>query len=120
MADFDFAMFRGNTFSFDVNITQDGDPLDISNSSLTFAARFSYLDRVVFTKTQDQGGGITILDAFNGKARIVIAPADTRELANIAEPLVADLQLIDSCGQIFTVASGTIKVNPVAVPLPIS
>jgi hypothetical protein len=119
MGDFAFSMFRGNTFSFDVNITQDGDPLDITNAVLTFAARTSYLDVVVFTKTQDPGGGITILDALNGKARVALAPVDTKDLANIAEPLVADLQLVDSCGQIFTIASGTIKVNPVAVPIPI-
>lgn len=118
MVNFAFVMYRGNTFSFDIAIARDGSPVDLTGCSLKFSARLNYLDcGPVFTKTSDPGGGINILDLLGGRARVTIQPEDTQDLANIVEPLVADLRLTDTTDEVFTIASGTIEVRPVAVPI---
>ncbi len=115
---FDLNMFRGDTFAFDIQVTQDGLPVDISFAQLTFAAKRAYLDATpVFVKTSFPPNGINFIDPVNGRARVTIAPADTEDLVNLSEPLVADLRMKDSNSQVTTVASGKLRVNPVAADI---
>jgi hypothetical protein len=116
---FDFEVSRGNTFIFDIIVTQNGLPIDISLATFIFAARLNYLDSpVVFEKTSTPANGIAITDGPNGQARITLVPADTTNLHNLSEPLVADLRMTDVASQVFTLIRGKIRIKPVAVPIP--
>lgn len=108
-------MFRGNDFSFDVIVSFDDQPFDLTGSKMFFAGRLSYQDKLLFEKTSD-AGEIIFTDPVNGKARINLVPADTAMLSNNEDVILVDLTLTDSLGRTYTVASGTIKVKPVAIP----
>jgi hypothetical protein len=108
----DFTMYRGDTVTINAAITASGLAYNLTGKSMWFTAKTSYsqADPGVFQKKL--GSGISIVDATNGRAQIVIAASDTNSLGNSKTALVYDFQVKDSSGRIYTVASGKLIVIP--------
>lgn len=108
-----FTMTRGDTVQFSVVVTLDDVAYDLTDCSLWFTAKYKYTDDdddAVFQKTL--GDGITVTSAPQGLAAIVISPTDTDALSLIKTVLFWDLQLVDDSGNVYTIASGNLIVNP--------
>ena len=108
-----FAITRGDTVEFSASITLGGVALNITGASLWFTAKKQFIDAdedAVFQKTI--GDGITVTNAASGLITIAIDPEDTEELSNVKTQLQYDLQMKDSEDKVYTVASGTLVVNP--------
>jgi hypothetical protein len=109
----DFTLSRGDTIKLNVAVTASGSVYSLVGSSMWFTAKYSYSDpdsSAVFQKTI--GSGITLTDAVNGKATVLILPTDTSGLANAKVMLVYDLQVKDASGNIYTVARGNLIFLP--------
>lgn len=108
----DFTIYRGDTVALNVTITSGGLAYNLTGKSIWFTAKTSYsqADPGVFQKTL--GSGITIVSAANGQCQVVIAATDTNSLGNSKTALVYDMQVKDSSGNIYTVASGNLIVVP--------
>jgi hypothetical protein len=109
----DFTMTRGDTVNLAAVVTQNGLPYPLTGCQMWFTAKNYYTDpdaSAVFQHTI--GSGITIIDATKGWAQLVISPADTAPLPASKTLLVWDLEIVDSSGNVFTAASGSILVTP--------
>lgn len=104
-------MFRGDTFKWDLAVTQGGSPVDITGWVLWMTAKLDPLtpDASAQFKKQSPSTGITITSAVGGLARITVDPADTTSLTDTTT-LFFDVQGKESGGAIHTLASGTLKV----------
>ncbi len=108
-------MVRGNAFPFDVEITLNGEPVNLTNCTLTFTAKFAYTDAdasAVFKLTSTPATGITILSAVNGTANITIPATATSALTYNDINLVYDLRLVDASSIPFVVMRGNLFVEP--------
>lgn len=98
---------RWNLF-FSVNLT---------GAKIWFTAKRSYTDAdaAAIVAVSTDSGGITILDAPAGHARLVIPPSATASLTTPSPPspltLVYDIQVKESDGTITTVQQGYLKVT---------
>lgn len=109
-------MIRGNTESFNIQIQLNGTPVNITGGTLRLTAKWKITDSdgaAVFT-VFSPSSGITITNAANGQASIIIA----RSLTNInAIPyrrvdLPYDLEYTDSNGNVYTVLYGLLTILP--------
>lgn len=106
------SLYCGATLQFDMTITQDGTPVNLTGASLRFTAKRNYRDETALIEKVN-GQGIEVLDAANGLARVTIEPADTATLpTDCMSTLVYDVRLVTS-GQNYIAASGIIRVLPV-------
>ena len=108
-----FTMTRGDTVSLSGTATLSGDPYDLAGCSLWFTAKNKYTDddpAAVFQKSI--GDGITVTSAAQGLFVVVISPGDTEAVAKSRTILVWDLQLMDGSGNIYTLNSGNLVINP--------
>jgi len=104
-------MYRGNTKSFSVAVTQNGIAYDLDNAAgLYFTARKSPGAPVLFSKSI--GDGITVTNAAGGLATITLDPADTSGLASFPVKLAVDLELETDAGAIHTAYYDTLTVEP--------
>jgi len=102
-------MTRDRTKLFQIAVTQDGAPLDISSRPLQFSAKESLYDGTVLIE-KTTSAGITITDGPGGIALLQIDPDDTSTLSDIqSHTLVWDLKLADGALN-YGIASGTLKV----------
>ncbi len=106
-------MVRVNTFSFDVEITENSTPVNLTGGTLYFTAKWSPLDAdasAVFQLTSSPAAGITVLSATNGTANITIPKSATTALPYHDTLLDYDLKFVDSISQAFTVMRGKLNV----------
>jgi hypothetical protein len=105
-------MFRGDDESFDIVVTKDGAPVDLTGAALTFTAkrRLSDADAAAVVQKDSTAGGIAIVDAAQGLARIDIAAGDTATLTS-DERLAWDLQVLGADGKKRTLADGRLLIH---------
>ncbi len=117
-----FPLKRGDTLRLNVAVTivPDGQttPVVVDVTGWTFwftVKRYvqNFDDKSLFqAKTGDSTGGITIVDAVNGKLLAKMDPIYTRNLADGPETLYFDLQAKDTAGIVTTIDEGQILVTP--------
>ena len=112
MKPFFLESFRGDSLPIGLTVTVAGAVVDLTHAQLFFTLKQSASDpdSAALVKKDSNTGGITITDAPNGVALVNLIPDDTATLP-LEQPLVADVQLIDGNGNLFTVASGTLVVH---------
>lgn len=108
----DFTIYRGDTVALNITITASGLAYNLTGKTMWFTAKTSYSIADPGTFQKKLGSGITVTDAANGRAQIVISASDTNSLGNSKVALVYDCQVKDSSGNIYTVASGNLIVIP--------
>lgn len=105
---------RGDTGRYDIAcFTKAGGPLSLVGAVLRMYAKLDVtaLDAAATIKKDSAGiGGITVTDAGNGLARLVIAPADTSALTRDTN-LYYDLQVTEQDGTVTTLLDGMIAVS---------
>lgn len=111
----DLEMMRGDTQEWLVVTKRDGTAVDITSAKLWFTARkYNASGTVVFSRTSDVGGGITIDPdqvTNRGKATIKLRNEDTASLPSSRTILFYDVQ-VKLGTDIWTVVSGNLAVNP--------
>lgn len=104
-------MTRGDTKYLHVRIANADGPLDLTGKTLRFTAKRSHSNTDAEAVTSKvSGDGIELMEE-TGMAEIALDPADTRDLPARLVRLVYDVQL-KSGSEVFTVAAGTLTVNP--------
>ena len=107
------SMTRGDTFTFNLAVTQSGAAYNLTGASIRMTAKWNYTDAdnaAVFSRTI--GSGITVTNAAGGLATVSIAPSNTSSLPATTTNLYYDIQVTDSGANIYTVAYGVLTVNP--------
>lgn len=97
------SVIRGDTSSWNVAVTLNGEVYPLTGSSLRFTVKRSPNDpdsAAVITRTSATGG-VTITDGAAGKARITLGPADTTTL-DPGATYVWDFQITTSGGSVYT------------------
>ena len=113
LAPINLNMFRGDTPSWNLAITTDGAARNISTDSLRMTAKYSTDDAdnaAVFSKTV--GGGITVTNGAGGLATVLLAKSDTNTLPGQTVTLFYDIELTTSGNSVFTIAWGTLTIQP--------
>lgn len=107
-------MTRGDTFTFNLTVTQSGAAFNLSGVTLRMTAKWSYADAdnaAVFT-ARSPSNGIVITNAGGGLATVTLAPAMTSGLPPAQVNLYYDIQVTDGSGNIYTIAAGVLTVSP--------
>lgn len=105
-------MYRGDTYKIDLVIVNDqtGDVIDITGATMKFMAKRNVSDAdAAAVVTKMVGAGVTLTDALNGKAQVVLLPADTSNLIETVQ-LECEAQMT-LAGDVFTVASQPLLVR---------
>lgn len=105
-------LVRVNTFSFDIAITEDEVPVNLTGGILYFTAKWTPTDtdaQAVFQLTSPSTG-ITFLSASGGTANITIPKSSTSTLPYHDTILDYDLKFVDASSQAFTVMRGKLNV----------
>lgn len=107
-------MFRGDSFPYEFQIKRNEVPVDLTGFTLWWTAKryVSDPDQQAVSRL-DNGllGGVTIVDALQGKVRAVMPASATLLFPDTASNLFYDLQMKDLSGVVTTVDSGTIAVS---------
>ena len=113
-----WSMMRGDTTQFAFTVTDDGDPIDLTNCELTWVAKRHYDDAddadSTIVKTLDDG--ITIVDASDGTITIQMDAADTEDIEDewpfwsSGHTDVWNLRVLDDYEQDMTRGRGTLLV----------
>jgi len=98
-------MYSGDDQQIEVTVTEGGDPVDLSNSTLEFA--IADAGTVEVTKTTS-GGGITISGTKNDVAVIQLDASDTQSLAGNYD---IELEETDGNGNVATLLRGTLTIK---------
>jgi hypothetical protein len=104
-------MTRGDTAYLDINVTHPNEEATLAGCTLKFTAKRDYSDAqnaAVISKST--ANGITITGDLT--ATVKILPTDTSSLEAGPVVLYWDLELTDATPDTFTVASGTLTINP--------
>lgn len=102
----DLTRKSGDTIRITVPVTDDQDsPKSLVGCSARYLVASTLAGPALITKTV--GNGITIADAAGGVLVIVLAPADTDELAGV---YVHELEITDSAGDKATVFDGRLTL----------
>ncbi len=105
-------MYRGDTLSFQLFLTSNGCPLDISGGYFWFTVKedINDLDSAAVI-SKELGNGINIINGPLGNLLITLAPADTDGLLiEESKSYYWDLQYQDSLGTVQTVFIGKLKI----------
>jgi len=110
-------MFRGDSLGFELELMNPltGAPLNITGAKFWFTAKNNYVDadeRAVIRLDTALLGGVSIVDAARGLARVDVPPLATRALPDGIVRLVYDVQIREAGGSVSTIESGTIKIYP--------
>lgn len=100
----------GDDLKIEVTVEENGSPKDITNSSAEYELYEDYPDnnQTIFTKDTTAGGGITIVDAVNGRLDVEISGSDTDSLEG---EYSHRLRVTDASGNTVTVFTGELVVN---------
>jgi len=107
-------MVRLDDFEFDIVATLNGSPINLTGCTLKMTAKWRPEDadnQAVF-QIYSPSNGISITDATNGTAHVLIASTLTSALPLHTVYLPFDIQLFDSTSKIRTLTLGTLKVVP--------
>lgn len=110
---FNLQMRRGDTYAFNLTVTQAGSAFNLTGASVRMTAKWAYTDPdsdAVFVRTV--GSGIGFLSASGGLATVTIAPANTSSLPGNSVNLVYDIQVTDVSDNIYTIVDGILTVLP--------
>lgn len=111
----DLTCARGDTATWNLVATKDGDPIDLTGGRVVFAVRRNYASALLFERSNDTPSGITIsTPATLGHAVIKLLAADTMALANEDTVLVYTVHVITAAGDKYNVARGKLSVSPIA------
>ena len=108
-----FSIVRGDTYIEDLAVKDSaGAALDITGGKLYFTAKTSYnvADESASVALTSPSTGITITDAANGLARMIITAAQSATLTG-GQTYVYDIQFKDVNGNITTLDSGSMDVR---------
>ncbi len=115
MTTIDLSCARGDTAEWTLTATRDGEPVDLTDALVIFAARRNYASPVLFERTSDPGGGIVIADPPDGGiARIKLRREDTLVLPNDETDLVFTVHVVTAGGDEWMIVRGTLTVGPIA------
>ena len=93
-------MYRGDAKSFDITITQDSLPLNLTDKALWVTAKRKRTDpddQAVFQRSStDSPSGVTVTNAAAGEARLQLEPSDTDHLPGHKVTLWCDVQVVSS------------------------
>lgn len=115
-----WSMIRGDTTQFEFTVTDDGEPIDLTNAELTWTAKRSWSDAddadINIVKTLDDG--ITVTSAEDGTITVQMDIADTEDIesqwptwwGSSAFTYVWDLVVLDDYEQTRTRGRGMLKV----------
>lgn len=107
-------MVRGDTYQFDIAVTNNGTAVDLTGMTIRFTAKRNVRDAdvsaVIALSTATTG--ISVLSATAGTARITIPSSATTGLAAHKVELPYDIQLVDSSSNVFTVTRGVLTIVP--------
>lgn len=109
----DFEMFRGDSAEFELTVTKDAAPVNLTGGQLRFSAKRSKDDPdadAVVSKVSTDTAQIEITNAAGGLATVKMVPADTEDLTE-QTVLFYDVQFKDATNRIFTLATGKLKVR---------
>jgi hypothetical protein len=104
---------RGDSARFLLTLTEDGDPLDLTDAEVWMTAKRHLRDTdadAVFQKSV--GDGITITDDAGGLAQVDLEPGDTSALPTRVMRLHYDVQVKTQEDRVLTPISGTLTVSP--------
>lgn len=104
-------MVRGDTYSFNIAITQDGDPFNLTGYTLTMTAKWNVRDTGNVFQLTSPASGIIITDAVNGLATVTVSPSNTSSLPPHVVDLRYDIQA-SSGSTIYTPIRGILRVLP--------
>ncbi len=109
----DMKMIRGDTYSRQFIIFQDGQYYDLTNCSvrMTFKWQFDDSDNDAFL-VLTEGDGITVTAPTQGTFTFLIEPADTEGLPPRKVELLFDAQVTDAQSNVYTVAYGKLIILP--------
>lgn len=115
MAKANLTLKRGDTGQWEIACTaKTGGPLNLTGAVLRFYAKASALDAdsaAVLKKDSAGLGGIVIMDAGNGVARLILNPADTVGLTSVPVALAYDIQVTESNGAVTTLLEGNLTIG---------
>lgn len=103
----------GDYYEFDVFVTSSGgdSALSLVGATVTFVAAEDLdfgEESIQITKDNASNGGVIIMDAAGGQARIVLEEADTLCLGPDGGFLFYEVKILDSNLRLFTIASGSL------------
>ncbi len=113
MATVNLAMYRGDTALFPFAVSDSAGAYNIAGASFWFTAKRTPCDidaSAVFQKTL--ASGITITNPAAGLGQVELAESDTSGLPCSRTVLFYDLQMKTTTSKVYTLASGTLTVNP--------
>jgi len=96
-------IFRADTYQTTLTATEDGSPLNITNYTITFAAKHN-----INSSTTDISVTATIIDAVNGIARVSLTTTDTDIEAGA---LTYDVEYRDSTDSVVKTYQGTMTIK---------
>jgi hypothetical protein len=103
-------MYRGNSKTWTLTVTNNSVPVDITSVDLYFTAKTAEDTATeVFQKTV--GAGITITDGVGGIASVNLGPADTTGIPSRITKLFYDVEYDDGTN-IYTIDKGVLTINP--------
>lgn len=113
----DLEMYRGNDRVFELTVTRDNKPVNLTGASLRFVARGSVkADSLALVTKTTANGGILITDAVNGQVQISVDSVDTADLY-APTALHYDVELEEANGRISTAAKGVLLVQSTIEPV---
>lgn len=105
--------FRGDDNVYNLNVVRNNVGVNISGAKLWFTAKLDQDDpdneAMIKLNSADNADQITIVDALNGLAQIVLKPSDTMLLEETA--LWFDVQMKEASGRVTTVTAGIMKIT---------
>lgn len=105
--------YRGDTNVYNLSVIRQNAPVNITDGKLWFTAKLDQDDpdsaAYISLNSEDNPNQVMLVTPQQGKAQIVLVPADTDGLTVTA--LWYDLQLQESTGVITTVQSGILKIQ---------
>jgi len=114
--DMNLKMTRRDTFTFDIQVTDNNGPVPLTGGLITFTVKYRANDTDSGSNTVMQlkstGSQVVITDAVNGLVTITILPTNTTSLAPYRVVLPYDIQFVDASSNVYTVATGFLEVSP--------
>ena len=113
------SIYRGDAVSFDIDLDLDGAPLNLNDYLAFFTVKKRDLDpdsKAVILKDSDHppgasSGGITVLNATEGKARIVLLHDDTKDLLEGSHYYGVSVVKRSDDALVYTLLKGRFVVN---------
>jgi len=115
----DIEFFRGDAFSFDAALELNNNPVSLNDYNCFFTVKRKDTDpdsKAVVRKSSEgepgsDSGGITILDAPNGKVRVVLLHDDTKNLLSGTYKYGINVVNKTDIALVYTLLQGNLTIN---------